>query len=240
MHRKILFLSVLISACCVCSFTGIPRIFPFPLTAALAATDSITPAVVELSAFTATPTDSSIILKWKTESEANNAGFNIYRAEAENGDYTKINSELIIAKGSSTQGAAYEFIDSAVQIRISYYYKLEDMDLSGTIRSHGPVHATVGVFETTTIPASTTTTTAPAGQCAAETIYGAHSVETGLLREYRDTVLSSSEKGRQIIGKYYELSPAVSEYLRKNGTARAQARRVLDSLMPAIRKKLGK
>ena len=209
-------------------------------TTTTSATTSVPPTVVELSSFTATSTDSSIVLKWETESEANNAGFNVYRAETENGDYTKINSVLIIAKGSTTQGASYEYIDTAVQVRITYYYKLEDMDLTGTFRNHGPVHAAAGITETTTIPAGTTTTTAPAGQCAAETIYGEHSAETEQLREYRDTVLSKSETGRQLIRKYYELSPAVSDYLRKNEKARAQARRMLDSLMPAIREKLVK
>jgi hypothetical protein len=201
-------------------------------TTVLPATTSVPPTVVELSSFTATPADSSIILKWETEAEPKNAGFNISRAESENGDYIKINSELILAKGSSTQGASYEFIDTVVQINMTYYYKLDDMDLSGTFTSHGPVHATVGS------PASTTTTTTAADLCAAETIYGEHSPEAELLREYRDRVLSTSVSGRRIIRTYYELSPTVTEYLRNNEAARLQARRVLDSMMPAIREKL--
>jgi len=74
--------------------------------------------------------------------------------------------------------------------------------------------------------------------CAAEAIYGRDSEETELLREYRDKVLSKSATGRQMIKTYYELSPAVSEVLQKNDTARANARRVLDSLMPVIREKV--
>jgi len=101
-----------------------------------------------------------------------------------------------------------------------------------------PISATTTfLIETTSIP-GTTTTTVPAHQCAAEAIYGSDSEETELLREYRDKVLSKSASGRQMIKAYYELSPAVSEVLQKNDTARANARKVLDSLMPAIREKV--
>jgi hypothetical protein len=80
-------------------------------------------------------------LQWNTESETDNAGFNLYRAEAENKEYTKINSSLIPVKSSSTQGASYEFIDTDVQNRKTYYYKLEDIDLNGMSTMHGPVNA---------------------------------------------------------------------------------------------------
>jgi len=72
-------------------------------------------------------------------------------------------------------------------------------------------------------------------QCVAKTLYGEGSEETELLREYRDKVLSKSATGRQMIKTYYELSPAVSEVLQKNDIARTNARKVLDTFMPAIR-----
>jgi hypothetical protein len=106
-------------------------------------TTTSTPAtLINLSSFTATPKFSKVIIQWITESETDNAGFNIYRSESENGNYTKINTSLIPAKGSSTQGASYEFIDIIVQNRKTYYYKLEDIDLNGTSTMHGPVSAT--------------------------------------------------------------------------------------------------
>ncbi len=74
-------------------------------TAALTTTSSVPPTVVELSTFTASPASGSVTLVWSTESEIDNAGFNIYRAASENGEYTKINGALIHAQGSSTQGA---------------------------------------------------------------------------------------------------------------------------------------
>jgi hypothetical protein len=83
-----------------------------------------------------------------------------------------------------------------------------------------------------------TTTTVPANPCAAVAVYGRDSEETEVLREYRYKVLSKSATGRQMIKTYYELSPNVAEVLQKNDAARANARRVLDSLMPAIREKV--
>ncbi len=103
--------------------------------------DNITTAI-ELSGFEAIPGNNQVILNWSTETENDNAGFNIYRAESEAGEYIKINNSLIPAKGSSTEGASYQFVDTDVQNRKTYYYKLEDIDLNGTATMHGPVSAT--------------------------------------------------------------------------------------------------
>jgi hypothetical protein len=100
-----------------------------------------TPTAITLSSFDAKAGNGLVTLNWTTESEINNSGFNIYRAESENGQYIKINTSLIPTKGSSTQGASYEFVDTNVQNRKTYYYKLEDIDLSGTSTMHGPVSA---------------------------------------------------------------------------------------------------
>ena len=54
----------------------------------------------------------------------------------------KINNSLIPAEGSPTQGASYEFADKDVKNRKTYWYKLEDIDLSGNSTFHGPVNAT--------------------------------------------------------------------------------------------------
>jgi hypothetical protein len=83
-----------------------------------------------------------VTILWSTESEIDNAGFNIYRAESVDGVYAIINDSLITAKGSPMQGASYEFIDRGVQNRNTYFYKLEDIDVYGVSTFHGPVSAT--------------------------------------------------------------------------------------------------
>jgi hypothetical protein len=100
------------------------------------------PTLITLSSFTATPADKKVILAWTTESEIDNAGFNLYRSESEDGEYVKINPSLIPAEGSPTQGAAYQFIDKGVKNRQMYLYKLEDIDLSGKSTFHDSVSAT--------------------------------------------------------------------------------------------------
>ncbi|MCX5905262.1 MAG: hypothetical protein NTV89_17730 [Proteobacteria bacterium] len=100
------------------------------------------PTNIELQTFVAEAGVSVVTLFWETGSEIDNAGFNIYRSESENGNYSKINSSLIPAQGSSTQGASYEFTDTNVKNRTTHFYKLEDIDLNGTATMHGPVSAT--------------------------------------------------------------------------------------------------
>jgi hypothetical protein len=100
------------------------------------------PTVIDLSSFTASPKINKVVLQWSTESENDNAGFNIYRATVEDGEYLKINGSLISAQGSPTQGASYAFVDREVKNRKTYYYKLEDIDLNGMSTLHGPVTAT--------------------------------------------------------------------------------------------------
>ncbi|MCX5885574.1 MAG: hypothetical protein NT096_06665 [Proteobacteria bacterium] len=99
------------------------------------------PTLIKLTSFTATASNRKVILSWTTESEIDNAGFNLYRAESKDGEYVKINPALIPAQGSATQGATYEFVDENVRLRETYWYKLEDIDLNGKSTFHGPVSA---------------------------------------------------------------------------------------------------
>ena len=105
-------------------------------------TTTVPPTLVSLIDFNAIPGNRIVTLVWSTASETENAGFNLYRSETENGEYTKLNVSIIPAKGSTTAGASYEFIDNSVQNRKTYYYKLEDIDLNGKSTMHGPVSAT--------------------------------------------------------------------------------------------------
>jgi len=95
--------------------------------------------LIKLLSFTTTLKAGVVILQWITISEIDNAGFNLYRAESEDGEYAKINGALIPSEGSPTQGATYQFIDEDVQNRRTYYYKLEDLDIYGKSTMHGPV-----------------------------------------------------------------------------------------------------
>ncbi|MCX8044914.1 MAG: hypothetical protein N3B18_12415 [Desulfobacterota bacterium] len=98
--------------------------------------------LIELTELYATAENKKVTIVWSTNAEIDAAGFNIYRAEAADGAYVKINASLIAAQGSPTKGASYTFIDSSVRNRKTYYYKLEEVDLQGAVTLHGPVSAT--------------------------------------------------------------------------------------------------
>lgn len=104
--------------------------------------DVVCSTAITLASFEVKPGNNTVSLVWATESEIDNAGFNLYRAETKEGEYTKINDALIPAQGSPTQGASYEFTDDGLQNRKTYYYKLEDIDVNGIATFHGPVSAT--------------------------------------------------------------------------------------------------
>ena len=105
--------------------------------------DDTLPTAVNLSSFTAEAKRNKVILRWKTETEIDNAGFRILRSESEDGTYVKIKKNLIPAKGNATQGAEYKFIDKNVDFNKIYYYKLEDIDRKGQRNLNGPVSVTV-------------------------------------------------------------------------------------------------
>jgi hypothetical protein len=100
------------------------------------------PTLLELASFTATPHDGYVLVEWKTASEMDNAGFNVWRSETEAGSYTQLNAALIPAQGGPTTGASYSYDDDAVTNSVTYWYKLEDLDLYGVSTLHGPVSAT--------------------------------------------------------------------------------------------------
>jgi len=109
--------------------------------------DACEPVLISLSSFTASSFYKKVVLSWSTESEVKNAGYNLHRAEEENGTYIKVNTALIPAKGSSAQGASYEYEDKNVKLWKTYYYKLEDIDLSGKSTMHGPVSVSSRIFK---------------------------------------------------------------------------------------------
>jgi len=99
--------------------------------------ECLSPTLIQLSTFEAKSSNKSISLKWRTESEVDNAGFNVWRAEG----FKKINSFMIPAQGSPTQGAEYDYFDLDVLNLKPYFYLLEDIDNNGISTFHGPVKA---------------------------------------------------------------------------------------------------
>ena len=95
--------------------------------------------MVFLSSFTAKGNGKHVKVDWETASEINNLGFNLYRSTKKEGRYTKLNKSLIPGLISSPSGKSYTHLDKNVRKGKLYYYKLEDIDLSGKRTMHGPV-----------------------------------------------------------------------------------------------------
>ncbi len=85
-----------------------------------------------------------VALSWRTASEQANYGFNVYRSDVEDGQYTKINDQLILGHGTSAEPHDYAFADYHVERSQTYYYKVEDVATDGASTFHGPLAVPVG------------------------------------------------------------------------------------------------
>ncbi len=74
-----------------------------------------------------------VVIHWTTESELNNAGFNILRSETKTGTFTVVNVKGIIpGHGTTAEKHAYTWTDTSAKPNVVYYYQIEDVSLDGT------------------------------------------------------------------------------------------------------------
>lgn len=94
---------------------------------------------VVLSSFTAVPTaQMAVKLNWTTQSEAQMAGFCIFRSSSDQLTNALQISNLISATNTSlTQN--YEYIDMEVYPNSTYYYWLQQSEITGECSFHGPI-----------------------------------------------------------------------------------------------------
>lgn len=74
----------------------------------------------------------SVTVQWNTETELDTAGFNLYRSELGEDNYTLVNDTLINSEGGATSGASYTFVDSSVEAGKTFIYLLEEIQIDGT------------------------------------------------------------------------------------------------------------
>ncbi len=90
------------------------------------------PLPVELSQFSARFVKDKVVINWTTESELNNAGFNILRSTSRTKNFRPINTKLVKGAGTTGERNTYQFIDKTAKPNVAYYYRIEDVDFSGT------------------------------------------------------------------------------------------------------------
>jgi hypothetical protein len=95
----------------------------------------------------APPNAGHVTLTWQAESSPERAGFNVRRSQRGDGTYYTINDALIQpevgAAAASSAMAAYRFVDRDISPGKTYFYRLEDVSVSGRGALHGVVSVTV-------------------------------------------------------------------------------------------------
>ena len=87
---------------------------------------------VELSSFTVTRTDAgAVVVTWTTESEVDNAGFNLRRSLKRDSGFTLLNPVLIAGAGTTGERQVYTFTDTSAKPGVEYYYQIEEVSLGG-------------------------------------------------------------------------------------------------------------
>ena len=81
-----------------------------------------------------------VVVRWVTESETNNAGFNILRSDTRDGEFTKLNTKLIAGQGTTSERTAYEFTDTSAKPNVFYYYQIQDVSFDGEVATLRTTH----------------------------------------------------------------------------------------------------
>ncbi len=103
---------------------------------------------VQLISFSAASTPAGVQLSWTTESEVNNAGFEIYRSVDPSANFILLagfkETPSLRGQGNSSRKHAYNYTDALVKNKQKYYYKLADVSYSGKRSYYGPISVNTG------------------------------------------------------------------------------------------------
>jgi len=92
---------------------------------------------VELSSFSAHCTGTTVVLEWATESETDNLGFVLERADGASATWQVIASyqteAALSSRGNTSSRSEYTFTDNTTQAGTRYSYRLSDVNTNGSI-----------------------------------------------------------------------------------------------------------
>ncbi len=98
---------------------------------------------VNLTLFSARMTSRGVMLSWRTESEIDNLGFEVFRKPAGATSFERL-PVFIDGAGSTGLMNEYYYEDTEVEQGRSYAYLLKSVDLSGKREAFGPIFVQVG------------------------------------------------------------------------------------------------
>ena len=113
--------------------------FDYPL-GTVAQTDCGAPTAVRMLGFGARPTRGGVDLRWRTASEGEVLGFNVWRRGA--GGESRVNRSLVTARGT-VAGASYRLVDRAARPGRSYAYRLQIVSRDGSRSWYGSARVRV-------------------------------------------------------------------------------------------------
>ncbi len=93
-----------------------------------AGSQGVLPSQVVVTSFTAALVNDQVVLQWETESEVNNAGFNLYRSEQPGAPFVPVNGELIPSQAVESGGALYQLTEAPPAKGLTLEYRLESVD----------------------------------------------------------------------------------------------------------------
>lgn len=97
--------------------------------------------------FRADRAEESVVVKWTTASEMDNAGFYVLRSRAGKSGFVPVSPHLIIGAGTTAERHDYTYTDPTAKADVPYYYRLEEVSLSeerqavATVRLQGHLSA---------------------------------------------------------------------------------------------------
>jgi bacillopeptidase F len=118
-----------------------------------------------------------------------------------------------------------------------YGHGLIDIMAAYNLLTSGTVTSTSTTTSTVSTSSVTTTTTIQGLPCLIEETYGTYSERAKALRFVRDTVLSKTQSGQEIIRLYYQWSPVVVKAMKQDDEFKKEIKDLIDELLLLIGEK---
>jgi hypothetical protein len=119
----------------------------------------------------------------------------------------------------------------------AFSYNFSDGELSFGVKFRDDVYHEnfTRCVRTADTSQTTTTTTATSTPCPTAEIYGETSGEASLLRSFRDTVLSTTPEGQELIKLYYQWSPLIVAAMKEDDHFKEELKSLLDEVIVLIK-----
>lgn len=78
-------------------------------------------------------------LRWSTATEVDNFGFDIFRADKEEGPFKQINEDPVMGAGTTDVPTKYTYEDATIDPKRTYYYYVESISMGGVRERFTPV-----------------------------------------------------------------------------------------------------